>query len=88
MLDLGIGAGRTAYTFAAITRRYVGVDYSPKMIELCRDQFPEGPSVKFIVGDASDLSLSGQRLSSTSSFSASIVFNSIDYVTRTKGFEC
>jgi len=80
MLDLGVGAGRTAYTFAAITRRYVGVDYSPKMIELCRCQFPEGPSVKFIVGDASDLSFLGKDKFDFILFS----FNGIDYVSQDK----
>src|SRR5262249_45600 len=80
MLDLGVGTGRTTYTFGAITRRYVGVDYSPKMIELCRCQFPEGPSVKFIVGDASDLSFLGEDRFDFILFS----FNGIDYVTQDK----
>jgi SAM-dependent methyltransferase len=80
MLDLGVGAGRTAYTFAAISRRYVGVDYSPKMIELCRCQFSEGPSVKFIVGDASDLSFLGMDKFDLILFS----FNGIDYVSQDK----
>lgn len=80
MLDLGVGAGRTAYTFAAITRRYVGVDYSPKMIELCRRLFPEGPRVKFIVGDAADLSFLGRDKFDFILFS----FNGIDYVDQDK----
>ena len=33
VLDLGVGAGRTSYTFAAIAGEYVGVDYAPTMIE-------------------------------------------------------
>jgi SAM-dependent methyltransferase len=80
MLDLGVGAGRTAHVFAAITQRYVGIDYSPKMIELCRTQFPEDSRVKFAVGDASDLSFLGDEKFDLILFS----FNGIDYVGHEK----
>jgi SAM-dependent methyltransferase len=80
MLDLGVGAGRTTYIFCAITRRYVGVDYSPQMIQLCCNQFSEGPSVKFIVGDASDLSFLGDEKFDFVLFS----YNGIDYVDHDK----
>lgn len=60
MLDLGVGAGRTAYTFAAITRSYVGVDYAPRMVEWCRRRIGESESIKFLHADASKLGLLGE----------------------------
>ena len=56
MLDLGVGAGRTAYTFAAITRDYVGLDFAPGMIERARRVVPEDARTHFAVHDARDLS--------------------------------
>jgi SAM-dependent methyltransferase len=80
MLDLGVGGGRTADVFAAITRRYVGIDYSAKMIDFCRLQYPEGPQVRFVLGDASDLSFLGEDKFDFILFS----FNGIDYVSHDK----
>ena len=56
MLDLGVGAGRTAYTFGAICRRYVGIDYVPRMVELSRERVGESERCRFDVADARDLS--------------------------------
>lgn len=56
MLDLGVGSGRTAYTFAALVRRYVGLDYSPRMIERARGLLGTDERVELITGDARDLS--------------------------------
>lgn len=56
MLDLGIGAGRTGYTFAPLVRRYVGLDQSPRMIARARDLLGEDEHVELILGDARDLS--------------------------------
>ena len=56
MLDLGVGTGRTAYTFAALTREYLGIDYVPAMIEKCLQEIGESDCVHFSVGDARDLS--------------------------------
>jgi SAM-dependent methyltransferase len=56
VLDVGVGAGRTAYTFGAIARRYVGIDYSPAMIELCRETISESDRRQLLVADARDLS--------------------------------
>jgi ubiquinone/menaquinone biosynthesis C-methylase UbiE len=53
ILDLGVGGGRTTASLLELSSDYVGVDYSHKMIELCRGRFP---SVQFHVGDARDLS--------------------------------
>jgi len=52
MLDLGVGTGRTAYTFAPLVGEYVGIDYSPEMIDLARAEVPPAPHVRFEVGDA------------------------------------
>lgn len=56
VLDLGVGTGRTAYTFAALARSYVGLDYAPSMIEAARRLVPEDESTRLVVGDARDLS--------------------------------
>lgn len=39
MLDLGVGTGRTTKFFADLVKEYVGVDYSAKMIDICKDKF-------------------------------------------------
>src|SRR5262245_8681466 len=56
ILDLGVGAGRTSFTFAALARTYIGVDYAPKMIEACRSRFGENNRQRFYCIDAADLS--------------------------------
>jgi SAM-dependent methyltransferase len=56
MLDVGVGAGRTAYTFASVARSYVGIDFSPQMIEFSRRIVREDGTVGFAVADARDLS--------------------------------
>jgi SAM-dependent methyltransferase len=55
MLDLGVGTGRTGWTFAPLVRRYVGVDYSPRMIEAAQERLGSEPNVELLVGDARDL---------------------------------
>ena len=56
MLDIGIGAGRTTEHFAPVVRRYVGIDYSPRMVEEARSRLslPREPTLE--VADARDLS--------------------------------
>ena len=58
VLDLGVGGGRTTFHFLDRARTYVGVDYSPAMIDACRRRFDERarPEVSFVVADARDLS--------------------------------
>lgn len=56
MLDIGVGAGRTTRYFGPLVERYVGVDYSAKMIEACKRRFHEGAfAAAFEVCDARDL---------------------------------
>src|SRR6266567_2196534 len=40
VLDLGVGEGRTTPYLLARAGRYLGVDYSPEMVRLCREKFP------------------------------------------------
>ena len=56
VLDLGVGAGRTAYTLSALARSYVGVDFSPQMIEHARRRVGEDDRTSFVVRDVRDLS--------------------------------
>jgi SAM-dependent methyltransferase len=55
MLDLGVGTGRVGWTFAPLVRRYVGVDYSPRMISAAKERLGNEPNVELTVGDARDL---------------------------------
>ncbi len=55
MLDLGVGAGRTGHNFAPLVARYVGVDYSPRMIERARGLLGGRENVELLEGDARDL---------------------------------
>ncbi len=53
ILDLGVGGGRTVEPLLTISRDYVGLDYTPKMVETCKRKYP---GVRFEFGDARDLS--------------------------------
>lgn len=80
MLDLGVGGGRTSVHFAHRVKSYLGIDYSPAMIEGCRRRFPDPPSnVAFAVGDARSLAGCADGSFDLILFS----YNGLDYV----GFE-
>lgn len=73
ILDLGVGGGRTTPRLSSIASRYVGVDYAPEMIAVCRKKFPR---LEFEVASADDLSSY-----TSSSFDAVVMaFNGMDYV--------
>jgi SAM-dependent methyltransferase len=40
VLDIGVGAGRTTGLLQSISRDYVGIDYTPEMVEACRTRYP------------------------------------------------
>jgi SAM-dependent methyltransferase len=52
MLDIGVGAGRTAFTFAPLAGRYVGFDISERMVELSRGLVAESETISFRTADA------------------------------------
>lgn len=52
ILDIGVGGGRTTPYLAKDAQRYVGVDYSQRMVESCRARFPE---LEFHHCDATDM---------------------------------
>ncbi|HJQ94609.1 MAG TPA: class I SAM-dependent methyltransferase [Acidimicrobiia bacterium] len=56
MLDIGVGAGRTAFHFAPLAASYVGIDVAEEMIAACRRRFEhfEGQAT-FKTGDVRDL---------------------------------
>jgi SAM-dependent methyltransferase len=56
MLDVGVGAGRTSYIFAAVARHYLGIDYLPEMISKARQLVAEDQTVRFAIADVRDLS--------------------------------
>jgi SAM-dependent methyltransferase len=75
MLDLGIGAGRTTYTFAPITKSYVGIDFAAQLLNLAKELAPVRAGVELRVGDARDLSSCADSSFDVVLFS----FNGIDY---------
>ncbi|MFT3863155.1 MAG: class I SAM-dependent methyltransferase [Solirubrobacterales bacterium] len=84
MLDIGVGAGRTGYTFAPLVRRYVGVDYSPRMIAASEALLGADENVTLVVGDARDLSMIEGRFDfALFSFNG---IDAIDYEDRAKVF--
>jgi len=53
ILDIGVGGGRTAQLLRDFASDYIGVDYTPEMVELCRKNHPD---LRFEHMDARDLS--------------------------------
>ena len=73
VLDLGVGGGRTTRYLRERAGRYVGVDYSPEMIRLCREKFPK---VDFCQADASSMPIFENESFDVVFFS----FNGIDWL--------
>ena len=73
MLDIGVGGGRTTLHFASLVKEYTGIDYSEKMIEVCRNKFS---NYTFHTADARDLRMFAENEFDFILFS----FNGIDYV--------
>ncbi|HEY3822324.1 MAG TPA: class I SAM-dependent methyltransferase [Polyangiaceae bacterium] len=53
ILDLGVGAGRTIPLLRSISSDYVGLDYTPELVQVCREKHP---GTRIVQGDARDLS--------------------------------
>jgi ubiquinone/menaquinone biosynthesis C-methylase UbiE len=73
MLDLGVGAGRTAWSFAPRVKSYLGVDYARAMIERCKQDLP---NYEFAVGDARRLEFAADNAYDFVLFS----YNGIDHL--------
>jgi SAM-dependent methyltransferase len=58
ILDIGVGAGRTTAHLMAISKDYVGIDYSEKMIRLCGERFADAT---LMVCDARNMSVFGDE---------------------------
>lgn len=78
MLDIGIGAGRTTLYFAEIFEKYIGVDYSEKMVDACKDRFKNLKSAQFLCCDARNMS----QFSDNSFDFVFFSFNGIDNVSH------
>jgi ubiquinone/menaquinone biosynthesis C-methylase UbiE len=49
MLDMGVGGGRTTKYFAPLVRNYIGADYAPAMLKVCKKRY--GGDFNFIECD-------------------------------------
>jgi ubiquinone/menaquinone biosynthesis C-methylase UbiE len=77
MLDIGVGAGRTTTHFAVLTKEYLGIDYSNKMIDACREKFQNYPQkISFLTSDARTMKFFKDNSFDFVLFS----FNGIDYM--------
>ncbi len=77
LLDLGVGTGRTTWTFAPLVDSYVAVDVVPEMVDHCLATFAAHPRQQFLVGDAQDLS----RFDTASFDAVLFSYNGIDHLT-------
>ncbi len=76
LLDIGIGTGRTTAMLAGLCNTYVGIDYSARLMEEAKKQYP-GANLRLM--DARNLSAFNNGMFDMVNFS----FNGIDYVTLT-----
>lgn len=77
MLDIGVGAGRTTAHFAVLTKEYLGIDYSNKMINACLEKFQDSPkNFSFQTSDARTMKNFRNKSFDFVLFS----FNGIDYM--------
>jgi SAM-dependent methyltransferase len=53
VVDLGVGGGRTTALLRLVSADYVGIDYTPELVDLCRRRHPDAD---IRLGDARDLS--------------------------------
>lgn len=75
VLDIGIGAGRTTGFLHGVCADYIGIDYSPAMVELAQGKYPQ---LKLLYSDARDLSGFKKDHFNFVWFS----FNGLDYVSH------
>lgn len=46
VLDIGVGGGRTSPYLAGNASRYVGIDYAPAVLQICREKYPQWEYLK------------------------------------------
>jgi len=51
VFDIGVGVGRTTKYLEGIASSYAGIDYSPSMVQACRNKYPELDIVQADVRD-------------------------------------
>jgi SAM-dependent methyltransferase len=73
ILEIGVGGGRLTPALFELSKNYIGIDWSEKMISRCRDRFPH---ISFVTCDARDLS----RFENGSIDLIVFSFNGIDYL--------
>jgi SAM-dependent methyltransferase len=73
ILDIGVGSGRTIPYFSEISNDYIGIDYSPEMVNFCKKKFP---LINILRCDARDMKDFADEYFDAIMFP----FNGIDYV--------
>jgi len=75
VLDIGCGAGRTTRVLTTLTRDYVGLDYSSRMIDVCKRAFE---STRFFHGDVRKMDMFGEKEFDFVLFS----YNGLDFISH------
>ena len=57
MLDIGVGTGRTTLHYAPLFKKYIGIDYSKRMVEASKKRFSLSPEFSFEYCDATNMSM-------------------------------
>ena len=71
-LDIGCGVGRTTFFISPFCSIYTGIDYSPEMVSICKNRFPQ---ITFVVCDVRNI------VFANCSFDLALFsFNGIDYI--------
>jgi ubiquinone/menaquinone biosynthesis C-methylase UbiE len=84
LLDLGVGTGRTTWTFAPLVEHYTAIDVVPEMVAHCLETFAPHPQREFLVGDAQDLS----RFPANHFDAVLFSFNGIDHLSPAARKRC
>jgi ubiquinone/menaquinone biosynthesis C-methylase UbiE len=77
VLDIGVGRGRTTVALSETVGKYVGIDYSAKMIAACKERFRStSQPLSFYVCDVRDMHRFPNHTFDVVMFS----FNGLDYM--------
>lgn len=78
ILDIGVGGGRTAPLLVQISTDYIGIDYTPELVEVAASRYPQ---LRFQCLDARDLSAFADQSFGLVNFSCNAI-DSVDYADR------